>query len=323
MLVFIFLFLGKPNLRLQSFTTKHIDQNFDYREFIDFLQDFYCQELTTPDRQHFEVNDQLDGTMLIMPCWAAGEYMGVKLVNVFPQNKEVSSINGIYILMSRKTGECLAQFDGLSLTTKRTAAVSALAAKILRQEGMRHMLMLGTGNLSGELIKAHASVQRFEKIGIWGRDSEKMKAKALELEQAGITVEQVNDKDAFANGADLISTATLAEQAILNGKNLKPNVYVDLVGSYNKESREADDAVMSNAEIYVDTFMALKESGDLYLPLKHHVISKESVRADIVKLSQGNYKALPSFNDKVVFKSVGFAASDLACAAYLMTKRRS
>jgi len=305
---------------LQTVTSKQIDRYFDYVEFVDFLQKFYREQVTTPDRLHFEVNEELGATMLMMPSWGTDQFMGVKLVNVFPENKTLPSINGVYILMSRTTGEILAHFDGLSLTCKRTAAVSALAAKILRPDSLGKMLMMGTGNMSGELIKAHHSIQQFDRIGIWGRNIEKAKIKAEQLRYQGLPVEVVENKEAFANEAELISVATMADEAILFGEGLRSDVYVDLVGSYKKESREADDEVLKESMIYVDTYMAKKESGDLKIPLDKGVIKQERVLADLVEMSKKDFRKQHGNSAKVVFKSVGFAASDLACAIYLLSK---
>jgi len=305
---------------LQTFTSKHIDRYFDYSEFIDFLQQFYRDEITTPDRIHYQVNERVNGAMLVMPSWGSAQFMGVKLVNVFPDNKELASINGIYVLMSRETGEMLAHFDGLALTCKRTAAVSALAAKLIRSDRMPSMLMIGTGNMSDELIRAHHSVQKFDSIGMWGRDIEKARLKVDMLKAEGYPVELVKDKDAYANDASLISVATLATSPILFGKDLRSDVYVDLVGSYKKDTREADDSVIMGADLYVDTYMALTESGELKIPLEQGVIKRSDVHADIIEMSRTEFNARNNNSKKVVFKSVGFAASDLACAAYLMSK---
>lgn len=305
---------------MQAFTTKHIDTYFDYKEFIDFLQRFYGENITTPIRQHIDLGKNPNGTMLLMPSWSDEEFMGVKLVNVFPGNKKQATINGLYVLMSRKTGEVLAHFDALPLTCRRTAAVSALAGKLLTDREMNEMLMLGTGNMSLELIRAHHAIHDFSSIKIWGRSFEKAQAKAVLLQAEGYPVEAIKDKDACANVADLISIATLSEEALLFGNTLQDDVYIDLVGSYQRHTREADDAVLRGAKIYVDTYNAIEESGELRMPLESGVIKRDNILADLTELSVGSYKHDDHGAGKIVFKSVGFAASDLACGVYLYEK---
>lgn len=306
----------KSDSVLKVFTAEQFNTHFDYKEFVDFLQEFYCKEVNTPLRQHYHLDNDPKGAMLVMPSWSDDTYMGVKLVNVFPGNKSVPTINGLYVLMSRRTGEVICQFDGLALTCKRTAAVSALAAKLLSKRTMKSMLMIGTGNMSAELIQAHHSIQQFDEIYIWGRSFEKAKDKAEHLKAVGYPVVAIKDKDAYANKVDLISVATLSEKPLIYGKGLKEHVYVDLVGSYQINTREADDDVLKGAKIYVDTYAAIEESGELKIPLNAHLISREDVLADIIALSKENY--VPDNEEgKIVFKSVGFAASDLACGVYM------
>lgn len=304
---------------MEFYSSEQINFYFDHREFVDFLQKFYCQDIFTPVRQHYDLGKD-SGTMLLMPSWSNEKYMGVKMVNVFPQNKNIPSINGLYVLMSKETGEILAQYDGLSLTCKRTASVSALAAKILAPQRMKIMLMIGTGNMSVELIRAHHRIQQFSSIYIWGRSYENAEAKANLLKKEGYPITAITDKDDFMNDADLISVATLSDEPLIFGKKLKDDVYVDLVGSYKETSREADDDTLLGAKIFVDNYAALEESGDLKIPLDKMVIHREEILADIIELSKKEYVPKIGPNEKVVFKSVGFAASDLACAVYLKHK---
>ncbi len=305
-------------IQLEFYSAKQIDFYFDHKEFVDFLQEFYKKDIFTPIRHHHQLGEDSDGTMLIMPSWSTGDYMGVKLVNVFPENREVPTINGLYVLMNRKTGEMLAQFDGLSLTCKRTASVSALAAKLISPTRRKTMLMIGTGNMSEELIRAHHRIQQFSSIYIWGRNYEKAKAKANLLKKEGYPIVAIADKNSMMKAADLVSVATLSEKPLVFGKDLQHDAYVDLVGSYKPTTREADDEVIQGAKIFVDNYAALEESGDLKIPMDDGIIGRQDILADIIELSKEAYVPSVTEHDKIVFKSVGFAASDLACAVFIL-----
>ena len=92
-----------------------------------------------PVRHHHSVAvpGEADATLLLMPAWQPGAYVGVKLVSVFPDNhlRSLPVIHGSYLLSSGRTGELLAVIDGGELTARRTAAASALAASHLAREG--------------------------------------------------------------------------------------------------------------------------------------------------------------------------------------------
>ena len=303
---------------MEYFSAEQINFYFDHKEFIEFLQEFYKLDIFTPIRHHHSLED--DGTMLIMPSWSSGDYMGVKLVNVFPNNTSMSTINGLYVLMDRNNGKVLAQFDGLALTCKRTASVSALAAKLVAPKRKKIMMMIGTGNMSEELIRAHHRIQQFSSIYIWGRSYQKAKHKEKLLKAEGYPITAVKDKVSFIKNADLISVATLSEEPLVFGRNLNHGDYLDLVGSYKPTSQEADESVMQGSKIFVDNYAALEESGDLKIPLDKGIIQRKEILADIIELSKGTVSPDVSEDDIIVFKSVGFAASDLACAVYLAHK---
>lgn len=297
-----------------------VHQCFNYKEFIPFLRRFLANEIESPDRAHFSipVPGQSDATLLTMPSWSAGNYFGVKVVSVFPENTQLPTINGTYLLMDGNTGAVCCAIDGLSLTVKRTAAVSALAGQLLASKKAATLLMIGTGNLCHELIRAHASAKPLTTVWIWGRNYQKARSKANTLILPGIQVMPVEQKEMVLPLADIVSAATLSQDPLILGKLLKKGFYLDLVGSFKKDSREADNDCFMEADIFVDTYKALDESGDLYQPLQEKVIEQAEVRADLTDLCK-NDKLLTSFSRKenTFFKSVGFAGPDLAAAVYL------
>jgi ornithine cyclodeaminase len=77
----------------------------------------------TPERHHHVIDEAADATLLLMPSWD-DQYLGVKLVDVFPGNSSLgrSALSSAYILASAATGEHLAVIDGNELTRRRTVA---------------------------------------------------------------------------------------------------------------------------------------------------------------------------------------------------------
>ena len=138
-----------------------------------------------------------------------------------------------------------------------------------------------------------------------------------DLHQRGWPVSAASDLQAAARSADVISCATLAEQSLIQGRWLKPDCHVDLVGSFKPTMREADDECMRGAFIAVDTFAALEESGDLIEPLAQGVIAKHDISLLGALIASGPATPRPH---KTVFKSVGVALADLAVAEYLFER---
>jgi ornithine cyclodeaminase len=105
---------------------------------------------------------------------------------------------------------------------------------------------------------------------------------------------------------------------VLRGAWLKKGVHVDLAGALESNAREADDAVMRRARVYVDSRLtAPKVSGDIAIPLKKKIIAAKDIVGDLSELCRGDVKGRRRKDDITLFKSAGFAAADLAVAAAL------
>ncbi|MDX3930168.1 MAG: ornithine cyclodeaminase family protein [Shinella sp.] len=283
------------------------------------LADMFAGDCIMPVRHHHDVTvpGEENATLLLMPAWQPGEYIGVKMVSVFPGNhrRSLPAIHGSYLLSSGRTGELLAILDGGELTARRTAAASALAARHLARPGSRRMLMTGTGRLSLNLIAAHSAVLPLEEIRIWGRDARKATLMAEEAAAQGFPACVAEDLEAAARQADIISSATLSEEPLIRGEWLKPGAHLDLVGAFKPSMRESDDAAVRRASIFVDTRDGtLSEGGDIVQPLAAGIIGPDAVRADLAELVRGVHGGRGRADEITLFKSVGAALEDLAGA---------
>jgi ornithine cyclodeaminase len=273
-----------------------------------------------PVRSHYHIDDPdggAGGTLLVMPAWQPGRHIGIKMVSVYPDNTKAGlpSVIGAYLLFDARTGQPKAVIDGVSLTLRRTGCASALAADYLARRNARHLLMVGAGSLSPHLIRAHCAVRKYERIEIWNRNRSRAEATAAKLGDLGAAVAVADDLESAVRAADTISCATLSREPLVRGDWLKPGTHVDLVGGFTPEMREADDAVMHRAAVYVDNRAgALKEAGDLTMPLRAGVLKPEDVRGDLFDLCRADSTARKSESEITVFKSVGFALEDLAAA---------
>lgn len=292
-----------------------------YDALIEALRSMFREGCTVPLRHHHgvEVPGKAEATLLLMPAWTPGGYIGIKMVTVFPSNGEkgLPAIMGQYLLLSGETGEVLAMIDGQTLTARRTAAASALAASYLAREDAQKMLMVGTGALAPQLIRAHLAVRpSLTEIAVWGRDRMKSQALAEKLAaETGRNVAAAGDLEAAAREADIISCATLSKQPLVQGAWLKPGAHLDLVGAYTPEMRESDDAAVRRTRVFVDTREgALKEAGDIVLAVKSGALTPESIQGDLYDLTRGASKGRETAEEITFFKSVGTALEDLAAA---------
>lgn len=299
----------------------HISNLLDYPELVQVLREaFASEDYHVPPRHH---HDHGENTLLLMPAFKGKESMGVKVVTVFPGNTTLPSILGTYLLMDGTTGEIICTLDGAALTRTRTAAASALAADYLAPAKAQSMLMMGTGVLAPELIRAHMAHRPIKNIHVWGRNLEKASRVAEQLSSLPIPVDPVVDLPTAIKNSDIISTATLASEPILKGNDIKPGTHLDLVGSFKPDMREVDDEAIARARIYVDSEMAAIESGDLKIPLDSGLIDKASIQADLFQLCRKQNHGRTDEQEITLFKSVGHALEDLAAATYFYQKFQS
>ena len=291
-----------------------------YGALVDALADAFRAEIAVPVRHHHTIPQPgKDATLLLMPAWTENDerFLGCKIVTVFPGNADAGkpSVYGQYLLMSGSTGASLALIDGRSLTAWRTAAASALAARYLAREDASHLVMIGAGALAPHLVRAHASVRPVKRVTLWNRTRGKAVSLGFGLEVAGIKVEVTDDLESAIRTADIVSCATLSAEPLVRGEWLKAGTHVDLVGGFTPKMREADDAAVRRAHIFVDTRAgAMKEAGDIVGPLKRRIIKRSDIRGDLFELCRGKAKGRGSAKEITLFKSVGTAIEDLAAA---------
>jgi ornithine cyclodeaminase len=256
-----------------------------------------------------------EGTVLIMPAWH-GDYMGIKTVNIFPGNAErgLPGLYSTYILYSAATGEPLAQMDGNEITSRRTAAASALAASHLARRDARRLVVAGSGRVASLLPEAYRTVLPIDDVTIWSRNPEAAQRLAGKLNLAGCAVRSSAELEQAVRTADIVSCATLATAPIVRGEWLAPGSHLDLIGGFTPAMREADDACFSGSSLYVDTVEALQKSGDLLGPMSRGVFGPEDVAGTLETLCRTQAGRREGTQVRTVFKSVGTALEDLAAA---------
>lgn len=303
-----------------------LDAMLSYSVVIDSLDRAFRLKVEVPERGHFDLparDGQPESTLLLMPAWHLPNSLGVKLVTVTPGNaqRDLPAIQGVYVLFDAPTGQPILLVDAPRLTVWRTAATSALAARYLARPDTRSLLIVGTGTLAPELVKAHAAVFPLQQIWVWGRSAEKADqlAQRLASDFPAMIVQTTSSLAETVPTVDLISTATMSSDPLIAGKYIRPGQHLDLVGSYKPTMRETDDEVITRARIFVDERKpGGYTGGDLAIPIREGVIGPQAVEADLFDLCNQRVTVERRKDDITLFKSVGHAIEDLAVAELLL-----
>jgi len=288
-----------------------------FERLVPALRAMFAQGCEVPPRQVLQVGTpDVPLTSLVMPAWLPGLAYGVKLVNVAPCNAErgLPGVHAAYTLFDAATGAPRALLDGTTLTHRRTAAASALAASFLAREDARTLLVVGAGQIAALLPAAHRVVRPIERVCVWARRGEPARGLAARLAAQGFAAEAVDDLAAAVRGADIVSCATLATEPLLRGAWLAPGTHVDLIGSFTPAMREADDACVARARVFVDTEEALAKSGDLLGPVASGAWQAMQLQGSLAQLCRGERAGRAAPDEITLFKSVGTALEDLAAA---------
>jgi ornithine cyclodeaminase/alanine dehydrogenase-like protein (mu-crystallin family) len=269
------------------------------------LIDFSAGRVQQPVRTIISL-PQHTGFMGIMPA-VYGDIMGAKLVNLYPRNTERGLPTHLTIIavFRSETGEPLAVMDGRLITELRTAAVSAVATKLLSSPQAKSLAVLGSGVQARAHVRALSLVRTFEDIRVWSRNSQHAQTFADEIRATATSAEDA------VRGADVVVTCTNSPEPVLRGAWLKPSALVNAVGAVGPQRRELDDDAMRGAVVVDSRVAALLESGDVLL-------AGAQIHAELGELLAGT-QPIPHART-TVFKSLGIAVEDLAAAKLVLQK---
>lgn len=319
-----------------NISAAEVDRALTFSGLVETLRTAFHDGAVQPVRHHHTVErpDGAASTLLLMPAWtdlnAAGTskdgHIGIKIVTVSPDNNTIAkpAVMGLYLLLDGRTGEPEALIDGQRLTQWRTACASALAASYLAREDASRLLVIGAGALSPFLAKAHSAVRPITSIRIWNRSPANAEKVVAALRAEGLPAEMAGDLEAELGEADIISSATISNEPLVKGAGVKAGAHIDLVGGFTPTMREADDAAITRARVYVDTRAgATKEAGDIVQPLASGVLKPDAIVADLHELTRGQKKGRENAQEVTLFKSVGAALEDLAAGIAVYKALRS
>jgi alanine dehydrogenase len=206
--------------------------------------------------------------------------MGAKVITVFPGNHgtEYDAHQGIVLLFETGHGCLRAIVDGTAITGIRTAAVSAVATKLLARADTRTMAILGAGTQARAHLDAMRILFEFEKVHVWSIfPEEALRFARDESRRTGMDIRAAGTAEEAVEDHDLICTTTPAKDPILMGRWIKPGAHINAIGACNPFARELDTEALRRSKLFVDRMeSALNEAGDFIIPKKEGAIDAES-----------------------------------------------
>jgi len=244
--------------------------------------------------------------------------MGVKVISVFPGNQDTpyDAHQGAVLLFETGQGRLLAVVDASEVTAIRTAAVSGVATRRLSRSDAGDLAILGSGVQAGRHLEAMLLARTIRRVRVWSRNPEHGRAFAeRESKRHGIPVEPIETaRDAVAD-ADLICCVTASGEPVLCGEWIAEGAHINAVGSCTPAARELDGSAVAGARLFVDRRESvLNESGDFLLAREEGLVTDDHIQAELGEVLVGQHPGRGSHEETTLFKSLGLAVEDLACA---------
>lgn len=307
---------------MQMFDADSVHRLLPYEVLIPALHKMHEGEMPGSDSVYTEDPTGSGNMFVTLPGWLGGTLIVVKMVGVFPANRDrdppLGSVLGAVAAFDAQTGAPVLVADGEAMTYRKTAAISGLGAALLAPPDPRNLLVVGAGGLGAHVALAHLAARpSLRRVRIWNRTAPRAERLSADLRAQGLNAEAVPDLDAAVAQADVISCVTMSRTPLVKGALLKPGAHLDLVGAYLPDMREADDDAMRRGAVFTCSARGRESVGELALPVASGALRWDALRGDAFALVQGRDRGRASDDQITVFKNIGGAHQDVFTAAIL------
>ena len=270
-----------------------------------------------------------EGLLAAMPGYVpSARALTTKLVSVFPHNAGTAlpTHQAVVAAFDPADGSPVALLDGTEITAARTAAGSALSARLLAREDATVLAVLGTGVQARSHARALVRVRPIAEVRVAGRNRAKAEALADELDrELEPPVRAADSYEAALDGAGIACATTHAVEPVVRRVWLAPGTHVTSVG-VNFDGREVDDATVADALVCVESRGAVLApppagSPDLIQPVRDGLVAEEAI-VEVGELVAGSRPGRASPEQITLYKSVGVAVQDAAAAALVLGAAR-
>lgn len=250
----------------------------------------------------------------LMPSYVpALPALGAKLVTVCAANaaRGLGTHQAVIVMLDPETGVAQAILDGRYITEARTAAVSAVSARLLARQDARVLGILGSGVQARSHHEALSLVRPFSEVRAWSPNPDRLRQFAAETGARAMP-----NAEAAVRDADVVVAATASPTPVVQSEWVKDGAHVIAVGACIPSQRELDPALVQRARLVVDSReAALKEAGDVVIGIAEGRWTASHIAAEL-----GELPARQNDREITVFKSLGLAVEDIFAAHLVLTQ---
>ena len=255
-----------------------------------------------------------EGVIELMPT-SDGEVYGFKYVNGHPKNtaEGLQTVTAFGLLADVGSGYPVLLSEMTMLTAMRTAATSALVARVLAPRAARTMAMIGNGAQSEFQSLAMKAICGIEEVRLFDIDSAATAKCAENLAGSGLTVTACSTAEEAIMGAQIITTCTADKQyaTILTDNMIGAGVHINAIGGDCPGKTELAPAILHRSDIFVEYPEQTRIEGEIQQLPEDHAVT------EIWQVLTGEAEGRRSEEQITLFDSVGFAIEDFSALRYV------
>lgn len=217
------------------------------------------------------------------------------------------------VMFDPETGLPTAFMDGNHITVIRTAAVGALAARVLSRPDARVAAVLGCGAQGTGQAQALCQVRSIREIRGFDAIRESAERFAATVGSRGVAVRVAASAEEAVRGADIVVTATPGREPVLRSEWVVPGMHVSAFGADTKGKVEVESALFPRATVVVDDVVQATTIGETQHPVAQGVIRVEDIRATLGEILAGRKPGRTRPDEITLFDATGLAFQDLVC----------
>ncbi len=266
---------------------------------------------------------EYSGDFRVMPAYIPSlKAAGVKVVNVHVNNKEkgLPTVMATILLLDPETGEPIAILDGTLLTSMRTGAAGAIAAREMAKKGFKKVAFVGAGTQAKYQLLGLQEVAKGLKGKVYDMSETAIDKFSEYAKSLGMFIDPASNVKECVSDADVIVTTTPATEPVVSDKWVPEGAHINAIGADAPGKEELDPQLLLRARIIVDDMEQAIHSGEVNVPISKGILKPNMIAGEIGQVLIGKIKGRTAENEITVFDSTGLAIQDMASASLVLKR---
>lgn len=238
-------------------------------------------------------------------------------------SKGLTAHQSTTMLFDPSTGVPTAVMDGNHITTVRTAAVGAIAARAIARPASSVVAIIGCG-VQGT-AQAEALTRELPIREVRGFDvvPGNRKTFAERLSQArGVAVIEAPSAEAAVRGADIVVTTVGGRTPVLMSDWITPGMHVNAFGTDTRGKIEVETSLFSRATLFVDDGLQAATIGETQAAVAAGLVDPDGPWRTLGDVLAGRTAGRTRDDEITLFDATGLAFQDLVAGSLAVKMAR-